>query len=390
MAPFLSRHPEFTLGTGHARRACRPRPCRSPLRVPCAPCRATASARAPACMEWTASSRRDSAADKAGKLVLPRPSNRITRHLMSVIAPADQLRLALHRAGRLTRRLRLGAVSGPIGRLRMAGGSRSQLLIAPPDLRTADPTIAVEIYAGRFAFAGHVVEVAGRSPFDIGPPSEDWLKRAAFLRLAPASARRRHAAGALQRARHRGGLAVAARPRRRRDRVGRRRRLAPRAFLPGAVAAHPARRRPRPLSRLRPLAAQARQRAALRHQHQRAGPAAPACGDGHRADRPVAVAAGAAGARRPRPHRHRVADADPSRRRPHLAQPHRDRGYPDRPPAAPPGAHRARARPVRDADELDGPDDADAALLPARRRRLRAFQRRGRLRQRHGRHARLL
>ncbi len=95
---------------------------------------------------------------------------------MSVIAPADQLRLVLHRAGRLTRRLRLGAVSGPIGRLRLAGGGRSQLLIAPPDLRTADPTIAAEIYAGRFAFAGHVVEAGGKSPFDIGPPSEDWLR----------------------------------------------------------------------------------------------------------------------------------------------------------------------------------------------------------------------
>ena len=94
---------------------------------------------------------------------------------MSVIAPVDQLRLALHRAGRLTRKLRLGAVSGPIGRFRVAGGGRSQLLIAPPDLRTADPTVAVEIYTGRFAFAGHVVEVGGRSPFLIGPPSEDWL-----------------------------------------------------------------------------------------------------------------------------------------------------------------------------------------------------------------------
>ena len=95
---------------------------------------------------------------------------------MSAIAPLDQLRLAFHRAGRLSRKLRLGAVSGPIGRLRVAGGGRSQLLIAPPDLRTADPTIAVEIYSGRFAFAGHVVEVSGRSPFDIGPPSEDWLR----------------------------------------------------------------------------------------------------------------------------------------------------------------------------------------------------------------------
>ncbi|MGH6923722.1 MAG: heparinase II/III family protein [Propylenella sp.] len=107
---------------------------------------------------------------------MPRSSNRITRGFMSVIAPVDQLRLALHRAGRLTRKLRLGAVSGPIGRFRVAGGGRSQLLIAPPDLRTADPTVAVEIYSGRFAFAGHVVEVGGRSPFHIGPPSEDWLR----------------------------------------------------------------------------------------------------------------------------------------------------------------------------------------------------------------------
>jgi uncharacterized heparinase superfamily protein len=95
---------------------------------------------------------------------------------MSAIAPVDQLRLALHRAGQLTRRLRLGAVSGPIGRFRAAGGSRSQLLIAPPDLRTADPTIAAEIYTGRFALAGHVVEAGGESPFDIGPPSADWLQ----------------------------------------------------------------------------------------------------------------------------------------------------------------------------------------------------------------------
>ncbi len=95
---------------------------------------------------------------------------------MRAVAPVDHLKLALHRVGRLTRRMRLGAVSGPIGRLRMSGGGRSQLLIAPPDLRTADPTVAAEIYSGRFAFAGHVVEVSGRSPFDIGPPSEDWLR----------------------------------------------------------------------------------------------------------------------------------------------------------------------------------------------------------------------
>ena len=95
---------------------------------------------------------------------------------MSAIAPVDRIRLALHRAGRLTRRLRLGAIAGPLGRLRASGGGRSQLLIAPPDIRTADPTIAVEIYGGHFAFAGHVVETNGKSPFNVDPPSEDWLR----------------------------------------------------------------------------------------------------------------------------------------------------------------------------------------------------------------------
>lgn len=121
----------------------------------------------------------DSVATKARKkhtARLAKHKKRDYRLVMRAVAPVDQLRLALHRFGRFTRRMRLGAVSGPIGRLRLAGGNRSQLIIAPPDLRTADPTIAIEIYSGRFAFAGHVVEAGGRSPFDIGPPSEDWLR----------------------------------------------------------------------------------------------------------------------------------------------------------------------------------------------------------------------
>ena len=61
--------------------------------------------------------------------------------------------------------------------LAAAGASRphaDRLLIAPQDLRTADPTRASEIYAGRFAFAGKVVISDGRSPFEIEPPSDDW------------------------------------------------------------------------------------------------------------------------------------------------------------------------------------------------------------------------
>ena len=49
-----------------------------------------------------------------------------------------------------------------------------RLLLAPPDLRTADATCASEIYSGRFAFAGKVVICDGRSIFEMEPPSEEW------------------------------------------------------------------------------------------------------------------------------------------------------------------------------------------------------------------------
>jgi uncharacterized heparinase superfamily protein len=55
-----------------------------------------------------------------------------------------------------------------------SGGER--LVIAPQELRTADPTRANEIYGGRFAFAGKVVVCDGRSPFDIEPPTEEWAE----------------------------------------------------------------------------------------------------------------------------------------------------------------------------------------------------------------------
>src|SRR5580704_1494097 len=49
-----------------------------------------------------------------------------------------------------------------------------RLLIAPQDLRTADATLATEIYSGRFAFAGKVVLCDGRSIFEMEPPSDEW------------------------------------------------------------------------------------------------------------------------------------------------------------------------------------------------------------------------
>ena len=49
-----------------------------------------------------------------------------------------------------------------------------RLLIAPQDIRTADPTVAEDIYAGYYAMGGKIVNAHGRSPFEIESPSPSW------------------------------------------------------------------------------------------------------------------------------------------------------------------------------------------------------------------------
>ena len=94
------------------------------------------------------------------------------------------------------RRLR----AGPVYRWRYSGRTPERVLIAPPDLRLADPQIALEIYYGRFPLSGHLVETGGRSPFQIEVQNRGWLKtlhgfrwlrhmRAAGTELAAANAR---------------------------------------------------------------------------------------------------------------------------------------------------------------------------------------------------------
>ena len=93
---------------------------------------------------------------------------------------------------------RLGRPIRALARLNARAPER--LLIAPQDIRTADPTIAADIYAGYFAFAGKNVNTHGRSPFSVAPPSEGWARtlagfgwlrhlRAADTALARANAR---------------------------------------------------------------------------------------------------------------------------------------------------------------------------------------------------------
>ncbi len=64
-----------------------------------------------------------------------------------------------------------------IYRPRYAGPTPDRLLIAPTDLRTTDPTIAQDIYAGRFIFNGEVIDADGLSVFTLAPPSEEWARQ---------------------------------------------------------------------------------------------------------------------------------------------------------------------------------------------------------------------
>src|SRR5947209_14144972 len=87
---------------------------------------------------------------------------------------ADRTRLAAF-AARRALRTGMGRLNAhPMVRWRFTSAIADRLLIAPQDLRTADPTRASEIYAGRFAFAGKIVICDGRSPFEIEPPSDEW------------------------------------------------------------------------------------------------------------------------------------------------------------------------------------------------------------------------
>lgn len=98
------------------------------------------------------------------------------------------------------RRLRGRLRVGPVYRWRFTGRTPERVLIAPPDLRLADPQIAQEIYHGRFPFAGTMVETDGGSPFTMEASNPAWISalhgfrwlrhmRAAETELAAANAR---------------------------------------------------------------------------------------------------------------------------------------------------------------------------------------------------------
>jgi uncharacterized heparinase superfamily protein len=99
----------------------------------------------------------------------------------------------------------LAALRAALSRLRhwprlIVASAPERLLLAPQDLRTSDPTVANDVYAGLFVFAGRALTTGGRSPFQFRPPSRGWGQglygfgwlrhlRAANTALARANAR---------------------------------------------------------------------------------------------------------------------------------------------------------------------------------------------------------
>jgi uncharacterized heparinase superfamily protein len=84
---------------------------------------------------------------------------------------AEHVRLAMVVTRHGWRKLVTRFIDNPRFRWQIGLQTPERLLIAPQDLRTGDPTIANEVYAGEFSFAGKVVATEGRSPFEIDPPT---------------------------------------------------------------------------------------------------------------------------------------------------------------------------------------------------------------------------
>jgi uncharacterized heparinase superfamily protein len=95
---------------------------------------------------------------------------------MSRVSLADRGRLSWLALRRGLTHLVGRIAAHPLTQLFSWPGKSARLVIAPQDLRTADPTRASEIYAGRFALAGKIVVCDGRSPFEMVPPSTEWAE----------------------------------------------------------------------------------------------------------------------------------------------------------------------------------------------------------------------
>ncbi len=105
--------------------------------------------------------------------------------------------------------LRAGRRALGLGPLRALARPARHLLIAPQDIRTSDPSIAVDIYAGLFTLGGRAVQADGMSVFEIAAPSWLWASELhgfswlRHLRLSRSAVSRANARSLLQQWRER-------------------------------------------------------------------------------------------------------------------------------------------------------------------------------------------
>ena len=62
----------------------------------------------------------------------------------------------------------------PLARFRLLGAAASELLIAPQDISTADPTRASDFYQGYYSLRGYTVNCGGQSPFEVQGQPQKW------------------------------------------------------------------------------------------------------------------------------------------------------------------------------------------------------------------------
>ena len=92
----------------------------------------------------------------------------------SASGPGRQVRFAI---GAARRALAYRFHAGLLYRWRHARAAAELLTIAPIDLRTADPTIALDIFSGRWMFNGDGLDIHGFSVFDAEAPNEEWARQ---------------------------------------------------------------------------------------------------------------------------------------------------------------------------------------------------------------------
>lgn len=89
---------------------------------------------------------------------------------------SDQARLAAIAVNQAARGAVRFALRSPVSRWMAGVPNAYHLLILPQDLRTGDPSFAVELYDGYFGLAGAVAPTGSESPFAIHPPTPSWQK----------------------------------------------------------------------------------------------------------------------------------------------------------------------------------------------------------------------